>query len=119
VKIPTYVDDKDVLVIYPDKYTKILPEAEAGIKAVIGPHKYKEFFNLVNTIKVKDTSDEALTKLIKMVGAENFSKFFEVEQVIAPKPTFHQRKILEFSDETLARLELAGVKSYKPQIKTK
>jgi len=116
VKVPA-LDGTNITVTWKSAYSAISTEKTQEIKDVVGSH-FDRWFTKQTTITVKDQSPEFLKQLIDMVGAENFAKFFGVEQAIVPTATFTEEKyrVLDKSQ----REALSGtVKQYKPAIRAK
>lgn len=117
VKLPS-TDQSTITVSWKSQYSKIAPTEKAAIQSVVGENHFKRWFNIENTITVKDTSTEKLTELITLVGKENFSKFFSVEQVVVPNATFTEEKYKDLTTEQRNSLSVV-VKQYKPTIRVK
>ena len=118
VKLPT-LDGMLLTVAFSSNYVKCPPENEDAIIGIIGQERYEKYFGVTNTIKVKsDIAPEHLQELIDRVGAEDFAAFFEVSTNIKPNERFKQGQFFDFKADELKALEGAGVKAYKPSIKT-
>jgi len=116
LKVPS-TDGTNITISWKSAYSKIPASNEATIQAIVGD-SYGRWFTKVTEITVKDQSPEFLTKLIALVGAENFAKYFGVEQNIVPTANFTEEKYRSLTAEK--RAELAPmVKQYKPAIRAK
>lgn len=86
-----------------NQYGKIVKAtAEAGLKKHFGEH-YGKCFTPIMGIKLTDAAladKDLLVLLVKAVGAENFSKYFEVEQLLKPTPTLHEGRFLNEEIQT-------------------
>jgi len=108
----------ELTVSWKDAYSKIPTEQLDEIKSIVG-NKTDSFFRETNDIKVKPeaaTDPDVLEKLINAVGAENFRRWFDVNQSIKPTREFTERRYMELdkkTNEALAPL----VKQYAPSIK--
>lgn len=75
-----------VTVVWSHAYSKIPTDYEETLKENVP--NYDNYFKEKTTIKVKDVTENTLTELINLVGAENFARFFEVERWIEPTEKF-------------------------------
>lgn len=76
--------------------------SEEGLKKHFGEH-FDKCFNKVLSIKLTDAAlsdPNILTALIKAVGADNFKKYFEVEQLLKPTPALHEGRFLNEEIQT-------------------
>lgn len=129
VKVPT-TDNHAVVIVWSGNYTKLKTEAEEYLLGILGD-KYQEYFKSKFLISATDKSDAELYELFGWlapdggeseeglaIGQERFAKFFTVEEVIKPTERFIRDHVL--MDESLReQLENAGVRQYKPSIKTR
>jgi hypothetical protein len=116
VKIPS-IDGTNITMSWKSAYSKIAPQSEPEIQSIVG-EQYDRWFTKQTTITVKDQSADFLTKLIELVGAENFATYFAVEQNIAPTANFTEEKYRMLNEQQ--RNSLAPiVKQYKPAIRAK
>jgi hypothetical protein len=117
-----------LLVVWSSNYTKIPPGKEAELIEIVG-QKYPEYFKSKFVISAEDKSDSELYQLFEWLapddtdaglqeGQRRFAEFFAVDEVIKPTERFIHDHVL-MSEETRERLELAGVKQYKPSIRTR
>jgi len=108
----------EVTVSWKDAYSKIPTEQMEEIKKILGD-KTNAFFKEVNDIKVKPeaaTDPDVLEKLINAVGAENFRRWFDVNQAVKPNREFTERRYMELDKKTNEALNPL-VKQYAPSIK--
>lgn len=113
-----------VLISWKHAYSKIPPDAEDALRSILGD-KYDRFFGKkVEIVFQFPDSPAQFEEFIKVLGGgdldkggELFLKYFKVDQVIAPKPEFTERRHVEFSDETNKQLDATGVKQYDSAIK--
>ncbi len=115
VKIPD-TEGKSITVSWIDNYTKIPFEHKENLQNILGD-LYDGYIKTELTIKVKTVDEASLKELIRIVGVDNFSRFFEVERSLKPSTKFTQEQ------HTLPKTvkdNLAGyIKQYKPALKTK
>lgn len=113
-------DDIEATVSWKDAYTKIPVEKAADIKKIVGEH-YDDYFEEVNQIVVKKDvteDEEALAELIKVVGPDTFSKYFDVAQHIKPTTRFTQERYRDLPDDINEQLDVT-VRQYKPSVRMK
>lgn len=81
-----------------NQYGKIVKAtAEEGLKKHFGEN-FGKCFAPVMGIKLTDAAladKDLLVLLVKAVGAENFSKYFEVEQLLKPTTALHEGRFLD------------------------
>jgi len=119
VKVPT-TDGLSLTVVWSHAYLNCPPDNADQIVEAIGEDRYIKYFDIKNTIKVKDELPiEKLEELINKVGTDVFAEFFDVETNIRPNDRFKYDQFTDFTDEELEQLELAGVKQKKAAIKAK
>jgi len=111
----------EVTVSTQNRYTKIDTENEDEIREIVGD-KYDQWFKEQTKVSLKPAllnDEEAMGKIIKAVGEENFGNLFDVEQTIVPTEVFHKarstdadvKKVFEqLHDEGLVKPFKAAVK---------
>lgn len=81
-----------------NQYKKInRATAEAGLKKIFG-EAFDRCFTPKLGIKLTEaalTDKNILETLIKAVGADNFKKYFEVEQVLVPTAALHEGRFID------------------------
>jgi len=112
VKVPDTTGGS-VTVIWSHSYSKIPIDNEELLKENVP--NYDNYFEQKTEIKVKDVTENTLSELINLVGAENFSRFFEVERWISPT-----EKFTEDSWKIPSMDNLTGIiKQKKPSVRVK
>ena len=113
--------DVEATVSWKDAYKKIPIEKRADIENIVGD-KYHDFFQEINDIHVKSdiaADPKALEELIEAIGPDNFSKYFDVEQVIKPTSRFTQERYRSLTEEVNQDLQTVGVQQHSPAIRVK
>ena len=80
-----------------NQYSKISKDSEADLKKIFGDNFDKCFASKLG-IKLSSAalSEKGfLEKLIKLVGADNFKNYFEVEQTLVPTDSLHEGRFLD------------------------
>jgi hypothetical protein len=129
VRVPT-MDNLSVTIVWSGNYIKIKPESEPMLINVVG-EKYTDYFKSKFVIQAADKSDEELYKLFEWlggdaedeenriaIGQERFAQFFQVDEVIRPTERFVREHIL-MDNATREELAAAGVRQYKPAVKSR
>lgn len=117
VRIPT-LDNLSVTIVWSGNYTKISGSKEADLVSIVGD-KYPEYFQSKFAITVKDElSDDERTEFINRLGAEMFTKFCSVEEVIKPTERFKFDHVC-MDRATREALEMATVKQFKASVRTR
>lgn len=112
--------DTEATVSWKDAYSKIPIDKIDEIKGLVG-EKYDEFFKEVNEIVVKDdvaSNPNLLEELIKAVGPDTFSKYFDVGQHVKPTTRFTEERHRTLSPEVNTQLDVT-VRQYKPSVRIK
>ena len=112
--------DIEATVSWKDAYSKIPIDKIDEVRGLVG-EKYDEFFKEVNEIVVKDdvaSNPNLLEELIKAVGPDTFSKYFDVAQFVKPKVRFTEDRHRSLSPEVNTQLDVT-VRQYKPSVRIK
>ena len=110
----------EATISWKDAYSKIPVDKIDEIKDLIGD-KYEEFFKEVNEIVVKEdvaSNPNLLEELIKAVGPDTFSKYFDVAQHVKPTTRFTEERHRTLSPEVNTQLDIT-VRQYKPSVRIK
>lgn len=108
---------ESIIISWKDKYNKIPLQNYNELKELLSSNT-DNYFEKKMTIKVKEEiAEQDLKELILLIGADKFSKFFEVERWIEPTSKYTFEKHL-FDEKIREKLDLI-VKQYKPALKTK
>jgi len=124
--IKAVVDDDDhkeskLTIKFANKYSKIASENEDELRSVYGDKYYDRFFEEKTEAKLtnKALNDEEFVKTItEAIGEEKFAEYFDVEQFILPKKTYHEARMI---DQELAMkheeaVDADLVRSNKPSV---
>lgn len=79
------------------QYSKINTDSEDDLRKRFGA-EYENMFEKKRDVKLTDAAledKEILSKLIKAVGKENFSKYFKVDNYITPTTKFHTARFID------------------------
>jgi hypothetical protein len=113
-------DNVEATVSWKDAYSKIPVEKIDEIKELVGD-KYDEFFKEVNEIVVREdvaSNPNLLEELIREVGPDKFSKYFDVAQHVKPTTRFTEERHRTLSPEVNTQLDVT-VRQYKPSVRIK
>lgn len=129
IRVPT-ANGNSILIVWSGNYVKITTDKEDELIRIVGD-KYQDYFKSRFVITAEDKSDDELYTLFGwlspdggetpeglQMGQERFAQFFTVDEVIKPTERFVHDHVL-MSDSKRADLEAAGVRQYKPSIKTR
>lgn len=111
-------NDIEATISWKDAYSKVPIEKSAEIRDLVGDEKYDDYFKEVNEIVVKDdvaSNPKLLEELIKAVGPDTFSKYFDVAQHIKPTSRFTEERHRTLSPEVNGQLDVT-VRQYKPAV---
>lgn len=110
-----------VTISFSNKYSKITTDCEDDLKKIYGD-QYDSYFKEVTvaTLTPIAMSDgDFISKITDAIGAENFARYFNVEQRIDVKKTYHEHRIVDdglaVKHETAVNAGL--VKCNKPSVK--
>lgn len=112
--------DVEATVSWKDAYSKIPSESSEEIKGIV-EDKFDEYFKEVSEIIVREdvaANPDLLEELIRAVGPDTFSKYFDVTQYVKPTSRFTEERYRTLSPEANAQLDVA-VKQYKPSVRMK
>ena len=113
--------DVEATISWKDAYSKVPIEKSAEIRDLVGDEKYDDYFKEVNEIVVKEdvaSNPKLLEELIKAVGPDTFSKYFDVAQHIKPSSRFTEERHRTLSPEVNGQLDVT-VRQYKPAVRVK
>lgn len=111
----------EATVSWKDAYSKVPIEKGEDIRDLVGDEKFENYFKEVNEIVVKEdvaSNPKLLEELIRAVGPDVFSKYFDVAQHIKPTSRFTEERHRTLSPEVNAQLDIA-VRQYKPAVRIK
>ena len=112
--------DIEATISWKDAYSKVPIEKGDEIRELIG-EKFEDYFKEINEIVVKDdvaANPKLLEELIKAVGPDTFSKYFDVAQHIKPTTRFTEERHRTLSPEVNGQLDVT-VRQYKPAVRVK
>lgn len=112
--------DIEATISWKDAYSKVPIERSEEIRELVGD-KFDDYFKEVNEIVVREdvaANPELLEELIKVVGPDTFSKYFNVAQHIKPTTRFTEERHRTLSHEVNSQLDVA-VRQYKPAVRVK
>ena len=101
-----------IQVSYQDRFSPVGSEGETELKELLG-NKFDSYFDEKRTLKVADTSDQAVEFLIGKLGKETFLKYFEIEVSCVAKKDMDRRQF------ELSEHERAFLKQYKASVKAR
>lgn len=113
--------DVEATISWKDAYSKVPIEKSSDIRDLVGEEKFDGYFKEVNEIVVKDevaSNPRLLEELIKAVGPDTFSKYFDVAQHIRPTTRFTEERHRTLSPEVNSQLDIT-VRQYKPAVRVK
>lgn len=131
VKVPT-TSNLMVAVTWSGNYIKIKPEQEQEIVKIVGDDRFKDYFRSVYDIAIKKElamDNNALYRLFEWLGGGSsedeiatgqarFHQYFEVDENIKVTERFIRDHVLMSATQKEGLL-LAGVKQYKPSVRSR
>jgi hypothetical protein len=112
--------DIEATISWKDAYSKVPIEKAEEIRELTG-EKFEDYFKEINEIVVKEdvaANPELLEELIKAVGPDTFSKYFNVAQHIKPTTRFTEERHRTLSPKVNGQLDVT-VRQYKPAVRVK
>ena len=99
-----------VTVKFANKYSKIPTDREEDLREIYGDD-YDKYFKEATTATLTPIAmdDESFIEIVmKAIGPENFSRYFNVEQTIEVKKTYHELRVMD--KELAAKHKIADTK---------
>lgn len=86
---------------FKDAFKAIPPEKEEALRRILGA-EFDKFFVQKRTIKMVDTSNEAIGLLLAALGPEKFKQIFSIQKSIETRPDMDRRQFLLPAEARLA-----------------
>ena len=121
IKITSESGDVEITFVTVNKYSEIQRQYEARLREIFGD-QYNDLFKVNTTIQLSESAkndDNLMSKIIELVGVENFAKFFDVKQSIEPTEKFHNSKDIDTDIGNKAEVAINEglIKQYSPSLK--